>query len=1497
MSDDNTQDTATYTLSLAGVTPASGPEQPQSAVESDEERAAAEDLGNISELDEVMFPRHALEGQVGERGWFRFTLTEAKMVGLGLRQQDANADLYLEDADGNVLYSSTSSGTANEWVRATLLAGTYYVRVEAQEAGRNEYVFRYGVAAPDPDEVARLEQLQQGNTNEAPSFGAASYAFELAENSDGSTTGVALGTVSATDADSDTVTYSIEGGNSAGLFEIDSSTGALSYKGTGEDYESDTTSYELTVRASDGSLHSDLTVTVNVTDVAEAPTFAEASYAFELAENSDGSTTGVALGTVSATDADSDTVTYSIEGGNSAGLFEIDSSTGALSYKGTGEDYESDTTSYELTVRASDGSLHSDVTVTVNVTDEEEQPQSLTQNLADSDAAREGATDLGDITALDGARFPRNSLDGDDDRIDYYRFTLTEAKGIGLGLRQQDANADLFLEDAEGNVLHSSTEAGTANDAIWETLLAGTYYVRVETQEAGQNDHVFRYGVRDADAEAVRELERQQQEESAGEAPAFAEASYAFDLAENADGSTSRVSLGTVSATDPEGAQLTYSIEAGNDAGLFEIDAATGALSYGGSGEDYESDTTSYELTVRASDGSLHDDTSVTVNVTDVDESPTPPQSVSEPDGDDLPADTSTAGRVAVGSNATGDIGTTGDRDWFAVEFEAGRAYLIQLEGRQKGLGTLRDPYLHAIYDQNGEWIPDTSDNDNGAGLDSRLIYRATETATHFIAARSDRASSLHGPPHGTYQLSVTLIPDDFTDNTDTTGAVRTDGRYTRGVLEYSADVDWFAVQLEAGTRYRVDVRGAGVDYGGTLPNPVMVVYDSSGDALVSDDNTGTGNNARLTGFVPETDGTYYIGVNGRGGVGAYRVFVTGVPVDPDDDFTQSATGSGTVDVDGSVTGDIEADFDHDWFAVELEAHKTYRIKLEGSPTDRGTLIDPYLWGIYTGGEEQNENLIANTFDDDSGTGRNSEVLYTPTTAGTYYISAGAYEKYRPVTGTYRLSVDEVEDDYLGATGTTGTVTVDSNTTGNIQFTNDRDWFAVEFEAGHAYRIKLEGSPTWQGTLSDPYLHGIYDQNGDRIANTSDDDSGVGNNSQLVYVATASGTHYIAAGGYVSGDYASKGTYRLYVTDIVDDFGADTGTTGTVAVDGSVTGEVQYPREHDWFAVELEADTPYVIRVEGREARQGTLFDPYLHGIYDQNGDLIPDTSDDDGGDGTTSELLFETPTAGTYYISAGGNHSWLGTYRLSVTTFDDDFDADTDTTGVVTVGGNVTGDIQLISDVDWFAVEFVAGTRYRIRMEASSTDDGTLYDPYLRGIYDEDGELIEGTSIDDGGVGRNSELNYVAAVSGTHYIAASGDWGTMGTYELSVRAYTDDFGADTNTAGAVTVGGSTTGRLNHDGDRDWFAVTLEAAKTYRIDVKGDTTADSGGTLDDPALVMHDSSGDAIDQAADDNSGVGLNARLADFSPDTDGTYYIEVNDPGGLGTYTVAVQEAEDSI
>ena len=53
---------------------------------------------------------------------------------------------------------------------------------------------------------------------------------------------------------------------------------------------------------------------------------------------------------------------------------------------------------------------------------------------------------------------------------------------------------------------------------------------------------------------------------------------------------------------------------------------------------------------------------------------------VSEGDTD-FPADTTTTGAVDVGGSVTGKIINLNDKDWFAVELEAGKRYQIDMEG------------------------------------------------------------------------------------------------------------------------------------------------------------------------------------------------------------------------------------------------------------------------------------------------------------------------------------------------------------------------------------------------------------------------------------------------------------------------------------------------------------------------------------------------------------------------------------------------------------------------------------------------------------------------------------------------------------------------------------------------------------------------------------------------------------------------------------------------
>ncbi|MDP3494090.1 MAG: DUF4082 domain-containing protein, partial [Hyphomonadaceae bacterium] len=169
-----------------------------------------------------------------------------------------------------------------------------------------------------------------------------------------------VGLVTATDADNNVITYAIAGGVDASRFTINASTGALSFV-TAPNYEAPTdvganNVYDIIVSASDGTTAATTkAVTVAVTDVTEganaAPFITSGNYA--ITENS------VAVGAVTATDADNNPITYAIAGGVDAARFAINASTGALSFV-SAPNYEAPAdvganNIYDIIVSASDG--------------------------------------------------------------------------------------------------------------------------------------------------------------------------------------------------------------------------------------------------------------------------------------------------------------------------------------------------------------------------------------------------------------------------------------------------------------------------------------------------------------------------------------------------------------------------------------------------------------------------------------------------------------------------------------------------------------------------------------------------------------------------------------------------------------------------------------------------------------------------------------------------------------------------------------------------------------------------------------------------------------------------------------------------------------------------------------------------------------------------------------------------------------------------------------
>ena len=206
--------------------------------------------------------------------------------------------------------------------------------------------------------------------NDAPEVSDAT--FSLAEDSADDSV---VGTVSASDVDAgDTLSYAITGGDPTGVFAIDSATGEITVADSSQlDFETNPV-FNLTVTATDsGGLSGGAAVSVNLSNVNEAPTASDAS--FGLAENS---ANGTVVGSVAASDQDAgDTLSYSITAGNTSGAFAIDSATGEISVANSVALNFETSPSFSLTVEVQDdgtGTLSDSCTVTIDLIDVNEAP-------------------------------------------------------------------------------------------------------------------------------------------------------------------------------------------------------------------------------------------------------------------------------------------------------------------------------------------------------------------------------------------------------------------------------------------------------------------------------------------------------------------------------------------------------------------------------------------------------------------------------------------------------------------------------------------------------------------------------------------------------------------------------------------------------------------------------------------------------------------------------------------------------------------------------------------------------------------------------------------------------------------------------------------------------------------------------------------------------------------------------------------------------------------
>ena len=472
----------------------------------------------------------------------------------------------------------------------------------------------------------------------------------------------------ATDADGDTLVYSLSGTDAA-LFTIDANTGEVSFieapdfEAPGDDGGDNV--YDIIVTASDGTTDTEQAVAITVTnDNDNIPVFTSPA-----AANAQENQTAAYM--AAATDADGDTLVYSLSGTDAA-LFTIDANTGEVSFmaapdfEAPGDDGGDNV--YDIIVTASDGENNTNHNVAITVTNENDNipvftsPAAVSAQENQTAAYMAAATDAdGDalvysLSGTDAARFtidadtgevrfreaPDFEAPGDDDRDNVYDIIVTASDGtnrtdhnVAITVTNENDNIPAFTSPAAANAQENQTAAymAAATDADGDTLvysLSGTDAARFTIDAAtGEvsfieapdfevpgddgGDNVYDIivtasdGTNSTDHNVAITVTNENDNIPVFTSPATANAQENQTVAYMA------------AATDADGDTLVYSLS-GTDAALFTIDANTGEVSFieapdfEAPGDDGGDNV--YDIIVTASDGANSTDHNVAITVT-----------------------------------------------------------------------------------------------------------------------------------------------------------------------------------------------------------------------------------------------------------------------------------------------------------------------------------------------------------------------------------------------------------------------------------------------------------------------------------------------------------------------------------------------------------------------------------------------------------------------------------------------------------------------------------------------------------------------------------------------------------------------------------------------------------------------------------------------------------------------------------------------------------------
>lgn len=331
---------------------------------------------------------------------------------------------------------------------------------------------------------------------------------------------------------------------------------------------------------------------------------------------------------------------------------------------------------------------------------------------------------------------------------------------------------------------------------------------------------------------------------------------------------------------------------------------------------------------------------------------------------------------IVDGDQITGYYDVAGDNDWVKFEAEAGSTYIILAESNKDDVAT-----SIAIYSAGITWHRQQTPVGG-----SSVTWTASTNGSCYV-----NLQSMGGP--GSYDITVvtdkTVFPVDPFEPDNEKGQARK--LISHGVEEHTIfnpkDVDWFQIKAVKGGKYTI--KSKAVD--GYIDTYISL-YNDMGKELASDGYDYWDRDSKIELIAPE-DGSYYLSIKSRAGVGQYTVEMveeTSEPVYPDNyesdnEFNEARHIEANGVAQNHTIHDLE---DSDWVSFQAIAGQPY---LAQTTAINGSKLQLTIYG------QQGEQV----------TGGSGRVLWTPLNNETYYIRVSSGE----TIGKYEISLVKSQSD------------------------------------------------------------------------------------------------------------------------------------------------------------------------------------------------------------------------------------------------------------------------------------------------------------------------------------------------------------------------------------------------------------------------------------------------------------------------------------------------------